>query len=475
MPGMFGRTVNAASGGLGRLASAIGGGGDGSYEKARRGEMEFQSNIAKAMAQMEASGASARLHNLQADGEQDQLARRKPEALLDSALTTHGIPTEERSAVDHFLKSGALGGKYRPGANDMGPVAPAPDWQDKLGAVARHLGNVNGALTLGGKNIEDVAKANAIGTLEERKGAVINGKLDPMRFSQAEFAARGSAPFSFHEFGTGNNLTGAVDDQNGPARRYGEYRTETTKSQKANQVQSYASAGASNASAENSRAHAAKAKQELEMGAKGSLQMTDQGLLLVDPRNATSRPVMGPNGSVAGKPKEAEKPLPAAAAKGYLDNIQNLERAQKALDLIEGKAVGDAKGDPNATGFKGLLPNQILNRVDPDGIDARAAISDLGSLVIHDRSGAAVTAAEYPRLAPFIPSAIDNPATVKKKLKLFAQNYRAIVDDAAEFYRASGYNVPTLNRSKPAASGAPKTSAAPAAPAGGGFTYLGKE
>jgi hypothetical protein len=47
---------------------------------------------------------------------------------------------------------------------------------------------------------------------------VINGKLDPVRLAQAEYAGKGSAPFSFHEFGTGNNLTGQVDDQNGPAR-----------------------------------------------------------------------------------------------------------------------------------------------------------------------------------------------------------------------------------------------------------------
>lgn len=277
MPDLFGRTVNGASGGLGRLATAIGGGGQSSYDKARDSEMTLQSKLAQALSTISAHDASARLHNLQADGEQDQLARRKPEAMLDSALTTHGIPTDERGAVDEFLKTGALGGKYRPGAGDMGPVAPAPDWQDKLGAVARHLGNVNGALTLGGKNIEDVAKANAIGTAEERKGAVINGKLDPLRLSQAEFAAKGSAPFSFHEFGTGNNLTGAVDDQNGPAKRYAEYRGETTKSQKANQVQSYAAAGASSASAEasrasaeNSRAHARKTGIEVEQVLSGS-------------------------------------------------------------------------------------------------------------------------------------------------------------------------------------------------------------
>jgi hypothetical protein len=53
-----------------------------------------------------------------------------------------------------------------------------------------------------------------------------------------------------------------------------------------------------------------------------------------------------------------------------------------------------------------------------------------------------VTASEFPRLAPFVPTAYDDPATVKKKLALFVQNYRAIIDDSAEFYRQSGYTVP---------------------------------
>ena len=142
-------------------------------------------------------------------------------------------------------------------------------------------------------------------------------------------------------------------------------------------------------------------------------------------------------------PGNSGKPLPISAAKGLLENQTNLRRAQTALALANGKTVDGATGDSDATGWKGLVPNQVLNRVDPEGVDTRAAIADLGSLVIHDRSGAAVTAAEFPRLAPFIPAATDDAETVKKKLGQFTKNYQAIVDDASEFYRASGYNVPT--------------------------------
>jgi hypothetical protein len=63
------------------------------------------------------------------------------------------------------------------------------------------------------------------------------------------------------------------------------------------------------------------------------------------------------------------------------------------------------------------LPDAILPRIDPLGVDARAEIADIGSLKIHDRSGAAVTISEAPRLMPFIPKSSDDPDTALKKLR----------------------------------------------------------
>jgi hypothetical protein len=148
-----------------------------------------------------------------------------------------------------------------------------------------------------------------------------------------------------------------------------------------------------------------------------------------------------------------------------------MERAQKALDLVTGSNVGASNGDTEATGLKGYLPNTVLNRVDPEGVDARAALSDIGSMVIHDRSGAAVSATEFPRLQPFIPSVRDDAATVKKKLKLFVENYKAIVDDQAEFYRGSG----TTCRRSPAATWPPRRPSLPARRLCRGRVHLPRE
>lgn len=145
----------------------------------------------------------------------------------------------------------------------------------------------------------------------------------------------------------------------------------------------------------------------------------------------------------------AAKPLPASSAKGLLENHQNLRMAEQALALASGGTVKDpsgeviAKGDKSATGMKGMLPEAILQRVDPKGVDTRAAIANLGSLIIHDRSGAAVTASEFPRLKPFIPKETDDNDTVQKKLKGFVNTYRAIQQEMTDFFEGQGYVVPT--------------------------------
>jgi len=67
-------------------------------------------------------------------------------------------------------------------------------------------------------------------------------------------------------------------------------------------------------------------------------------------------------------------------------------------------------------------------------------MSSIGSLILHDRSGAAVTASETPRLRPFIPSASDSPEVAKKKLARFKAIYEEEAGLLAQTYSADqGY------------------------------------
>lgn len=167
--------------------------------------------------------------------------------------------------------------------------------------------------------------------------------------------------------------------------------------------------------------------------ARSKLPYTAEGARLAEQTRADAKAKAGEEG----------KALPISAAKGLMENQQNLRRAQEAQALLNGQSVGKAVGDKEATGWKGYAPDALLQRFDPAGIDTRAAIADLGSLVIHDRSGAAVTAMEFPRLRPFIPSDKDDPATARKKLNRFVMEYTNIVDEATGFYKESGYKVPS--------------------------------
>jgi hypothetical protein len=107
---------------------------------------------------------------------------------------------------------------------------------------------------------------------------------------------------------------------------------------------------------------------------------------------------------------EAEKikPIPEKTNASVLENHQAINKLDDALDLLE--------SNKDAIGLKGNLGQFLLNKLDPKGIDTRAAIADIGSIVLHDRSGANVTVGESPRLLPFIPTPSDDYNAAKGKL-----------------------------------------------------------
>ena len=101
----------------------------------------------------------------------------------------------------------------------------------------------------------------------------------------------------------------------------------------------------------------------------------------------------------------------AAIKKALASNTSQLaviDDALKELETTPG-AVGLLRGLP-------MIGDRLDPRADPAGVAARASIANIGSLKIHDRSGAAVSVHEFPRLAPFIPSISDPPEAIKVKL-----------------------------------------------------------
>lgn len=165
------------------------------------------------------------------------------------------------------------------------------------------------------------------------------------------------------------------------------------------------------------------------------MQMPDGSMGWVQPGN---RPGQAPQimrdpstGQPLRPPAKEEKPaptkmIPDSAIKALAENNSAVAKIDKALEALE-KA-------PDSVGYKGYLPDAALQRIDPGGVEVRAMIADIGSLKLHDRSGAAVTASETPRLRPFIPAATDDPKTIKAKLANFRQEYQSIIADMQEAY-----------------------------------------
>ena len=162
---------------------------------------------------------------------------------------------------------------------------------------------------------------------------------------------------------------------------------------------------------------------------------------------------MKPDGSidVLSGTGTTQKPIPRPVMQGYLDNQASVRKLGAALAALNAY--------PNAVGLSRVGGENINQRLDPKGVDARAAIADVGSLIIHDRSGAAVTVSESPRLMPFIPAVTDTPDAARKKLtRLLGMVQEANTGIAVAYDPSEGYQ-PLPQSPGAAAPGAARTDA----------------
>lgn len=196
-------------------------------------------------------------------------------------------------------------------------------------------------------------------------------------------------------------------------------------------------------------------------GAASPVQRPPQHVALPDGRTAQYIPAEQPQAQP-----------PATMASAMLNNAASLRNARIALDLVNQRPQSFGL----SSGVQNMVPG-LLERTDPDGTAARAAVANLGSLVIHDRSGAAVTAAEFPRLRPFIPQIGDPPDVVKTKLSAFVREYEDMLKDQySAFGPNSGYRqlapIEEALRPSGARAGAAPGGAAQAAPQAGQQTIV---
>jgi hypothetical protein len=139
------------------------------------------------------------------------------------------------------------------------------------------------------------------------------------------------------------------------------------------------------------------------------------------------------------------RPIPSSALAGIQNNNTAISKIDRAIAALE--------ANPDAVGLKTYAGDTVTQRIDPKGVETRAMVADVGSQQLHDRSGAAVTISEAPRLTPFVPSVHDNAQTAIKKLRNLRKQYESNNEETQAFFSPeAGYMSPPSN-GKPGSSG----------------------
>lgn len=156
-------------------------------------------------AQQRSANASATLHEQQAAAAQDRQQRTTLPKLVETAAMIHGVPVHEVPEVQQWAQTGQLGPKYQTPVDGVGPVLPAPAYADTapggLGhKLFRTLGLLQGQLTNGDSNIENLAKA---GGAFQQQDAIDAMAKDPAMVAiyGPAYAAAGGKP-QFQALGT---------------------------------------------------------------------------------------------------------------------------------------------------------------------------------------------------------------------------------------------------------------------------------
>lgn len=93
----------------------------------------------------------------------------------------------------------------------------------------------------------------------------------------------------------------------------------------------------------------------------------------------------------------------------YISNESNIEGLRNVLKELD--------KNPEAVGFKTLMPNIILNRYDEQGIPIRASLANIVNASIKTLSGATVTANEWKRIGKGVPQDGDSYEATKEKVE----------------------------------------------------------
>lgn len=161
-------------------------------------------------------------------------------------------------------------------------------------------------------------------------------------------------------------------------------------------------------------------------------------------RDAAMMRQIGARQSAAAQPP-APRTLPMGVEAAISENATVLGAIEQAEQMMAGGKGEGAFG--RGVGIKRTLGLERWG-AKPEDQELAAIVGNVASQQIKLRSGAAVTAAEWPRLRPFLPvldgPGADDRATVLRKLAKMREIIAAETNARADYYEAQGYAVPTI-------------------------------
>ena len=120
------------------------------------------------------------------------------------------------------------------------------------------------------------------------------------------------------------------------------------------------------------------------------------------------------------------KDVPVTQLSAQIENFNTINQIDKAIEAV--------KNNPESFGAKNYLPSAVTQRVDPQGVDARGRVAEIGAVKLHDLSGAAVSASEAPRFQPFLPSATDSPDKIIQNLTKMKESILGMESERNNMY-----------------------------------------
>ena len=312
-------------------------------QTAAQAEMQAAPSFAQAAAaQAQARSADALAGKYGAETEglklKNDLQRNRGTNAMQAALDAAGATGAQRPALIARRDTGGWGAPVEnaalPGPPEVGYSAPLSPAQAPAGVndqmlrafmatlAATGLGAVDG----GNSTADNLAGAERKMMEERTRGDLLAGAVDPQAVARAEMAMKGTRPFAFNEYGTGNTYTGAVDASGPVAQRFGAFRQSGTD-------QNVAQAGAARANATQSLAAAGASR------AQGDKYRTETDLLRLE--------MPGAPGAVSTAGGRATLPGVGKAPTGYLWGERDAATGTPTLIPVKGGPAD--KGPANAT------------------------------------------------------------------------------------------------------------------------------